>query len=450
MKKTAFLKGLMLAFLLGAGMASCSDDNEATDVPVMRFTTDSGDQIGDIIGGEYQLTGDDEELAIRVLSNVNWNLAVVEGRDWLECDLSEGDGMKEINLTAAVNNTLDERTAKLVLSAVDATLQDDTLTFIQPGGPRLTIGTYGIVPKEGGELAINVGSNIVWKCEIPDDVDWITLKSKTTSGLVLNVLPNSGGGARVADISFKGVVYDNVTETITIRQTGTVDPAELLDVVFNTDKTAKDVSVLGNEIYTVNMVGNEDYLNVVNDEKWGFNVAQFTNPNTSKVGSSAFAMSYAGNTSYISAMDNGFSIELLAKPHWYGTKDPSYTITAMNSQVGGGIAIKCSSTRGWYFEPAVGSSKYLQVWEESPMREDEWSHVVGIYGTDKSISIYVNGVLKNTLANSEALRHGSAYEIVIGGRTGKRDCFGGEIGIFRMYDRVLTADEIAALYNQVK
>ena len=101
MKKTAFLKGLMLAFLLGAGMASCSDDNEATDVPVMRFTTDSGDQIGDIIGGEYQLTGDDEELAIRVLSNVNWNLAVVEGREWLKCDLSEGDGMKEINLTAA-------------------------------------------------------------------------------------------------------------------------------------------------------------------------------------------------------------------------------------------------------------------------------------------------------------------------------------------------------------
>ena len=450
MKKTVFFKSVMLVVLLGIGLASCSNENEATDVPVMRFTTTTGEVIGDIIGGEYNLTGNDEEMVIRVLSNINWKLNVVEGREWLKCDFSEGDGMQEINLTAAVNNTLDERIAKLVLSAVNETLQDDTLTFIQPGGPRLTIGTYGIVPKEGGELAINVGSNIVWKCEIPDDVDWITLKSKTTSGLVLNVLPNSGGGARVADISFKGVVYDNVTETITIRQAGVVDPAELLDVVFNTDKTANDISELGNKIYTVNMAGNEDYLNVVYDQNWGFNVAQFTNPNTNNVGSSAFAMSYAGNTRYISAMDNGFSIELLAKPHWYGAKTGSYTITATNSQVGGGIAIKCSNSRGWYFEPAVGASKYLQVYEDSPIREDEWSHVVGIYGTDKSISIYVNGELKNTVPNSEALRHGSAYEIVIGGRSGNRDCFGGEIGIFRMYDRVLTADEIAELYDQVK
>ena len=122
----------------------------------------------------------------------------------------------------------------------------------------------------------------------------------------------------------------------------------------------------------------------------------------------------------------------------------------MNSQSGGGIAIKCSDSRGWYFEPGVGATAYLQVYEDSPIREDEWSHIVAIYGTDKSISIYVNGEFKNTKSNSDALRHGSAYEIVIGGRTGGRDCFGGEIGIFRMYDRVLTADEIAELYDQVK
>ncbi len=29
-----------------------------------------------------------------------------------------------------------------MLSAVNETLQDDTLTFIQPGGLRLTIGTF--------------------------------------------------------------------------------------------------------------------------------------------------------------------------------------------------------------------------------------------------------------------------------------------------------------------
>lgn len=450
MKKTVFFKSVMLVVLLGIGLASCSNENEATDVPVMRFTTTTGEVIGDIIGGEYNLTGNDEEMVIRVLSNISWKLDVVEGREWFKCDFSEGDGMQEVNITAAVNNTLDERIAKLVLSAVDATLQDDTLTFIQPGGPRLSIGSYGIVPKEGGELAINVGSNIVWKCEIPDDVDWITLKSKTTTELVFDVDANPNAGARMADIALIGVEYTGVTGTITVRQSGAVDPAELLDVVFNADGTATDVSVRENNIYTVNMIGNEDYLGVAYNETFGFNVAQFTNPTTNVVGSSAFAMSYAGNTSFISAMDNGFSWEVLVKPHWYGEKtDNDDVLTVSNSQSGGGIAIKCSEGRGWYFEPGVGATNYIQVYEEAAMREDQWSHIVAIYGADKSISIYVNGELKNTVSNSEALRHGGAYEIVLGGRTGGSACFGGEIGIFRMYDRVLTADEVSKLYDQV-
>lgn len=46
-------------------------------VPVMRFTITTGEIIGDIIGGEYNLTGNDEDMVIRNLSNINWKLDVV-------------------------------------------------------------------------------------------------------------------------------------------------------------------------------------------------------------------------------------------------------------------------------------------------------------------------------------------------------------------------------------
>lgn len=60
--------------LFGIGLVN---DNEATDVPVMRFTITTGEIIGDIIGGEYNLTGNDEDMVIRNLSNINWKLDVV-------------------------------------------------------------------------------------------------------------------------------------------------------------------------------------------------------------------------------------------------------------------------------------------------------------------------------------------------------------------------------------
>ncbi|MBU3809670.1 MAG: hypothetical protein H9802_14880 [Candidatus Phocaeicola faecipullorum] len=43
----------------------------------MRFTITTGEIIGDIIGGEYNLTGNDEDMVIRNLSNINWKLDVV-------------------------------------------------------------------------------------------------------------------------------------------------------------------------------------------------------------------------------------------------------------------------------------------------------------------------------------------------------------------------------------
>ena len=387
------------------------------------------------------------EHEVKVIANVAWDCEVAGDNisggddDWLKV---KEKGADKLIFSVTENTADDTRNAYIKFFNEEYQLLY-TLTVSQL--PELEVTTDdGNIGFESQDITINVVSSSTWSYNITgDNTEWLTEKSKSDNQLILTATKFSSYStpSRTATVTISD---GSDSKSVTIMQSSIV-AAELLDVVFNMDKTANDISVLGNNIYTVNMTGNEDYLNVVYDEDLGFNVAQFTNPTTNVVGSSAFAMSYKDNTSFISAMDNGFSIELLAKPHWYGTKPSSYAITAMNSQSGGGIAIKCSNSRGWYFEPGVGSTNYLQVYEDSPIREDEWSHIVAIYGTDKSISIYVNGEFKNTKSNSDALRHGSAYEIVIGGRTGGSDCFGGEIGIFRMYDRVLTADEISGLYE---
>lgn len=78
------------------------------------------------------------------------------------------------------------------------------------------------VPERGGEITINVKSNVKYNIEIPSDVDWIKLVSSSTRGLepsivVLNVLKNETGKERSTTISLSNS-ETNAIEKVTIIQ----------------------------------------------------------------------------------------------------------------------------------------------------------------------------------------------------------------------------------------
>lgn len=81
--------------------------------------------------------------------------------------------------------------------------------------------------------------------------------------------------------------------------------------------------------------------------------------------------------------------------------------------------------------------------------DQQWNHVVGTQDS-ASMKIYVNGVLKNTLAQTGSINTAAFGGSWIGNNGGSTAYFNGDIAIVKIYNRALTQDEILNNYNATK
>ena len=93
----------------------------------------------------------------------------------------------------------------------------------------------------------------------------------------------------------------------------------------------------------------------------------------------------------------------------------------------------------------------LVITANSNLSTNTWYHIVGT-GEDTGSGIlmkgYLNGVFKNSLTRANAFVPTNTNVLTIGnGNGGPMD---GQIGIFRAYEQILTADEILSNYNALK
>ena len=163
---------------------------------------------------------------------------------------------------------MEERKATVILSTTqNSSVQDFVLNCIQPGGPRLIVTPENTsVEKEGKDVTIAINTNLPsLKCIIPENVKWITQKSLTNKQLILTVAASDIAKIRTAtvEITSESAAYPT-TKSIEIRQAGAVDMAELLDVKFNADGTAEDLSAMKMPIKafagsTLSMIENETF-----------------------------------------------------------------------------------------------------------------------------------------------------------------------------------------------
>jgi len=79
----------------------------------------------------------------------------------------------------------------------------------------------------------------------------------------------------------------------------------------------------------------------------------------------------------------------------------------------------------------------------------EWYHIVGIWDSLSSATLYLDGA-ELVIADGPDYNSGGAQRVLIGAdaRASKTDYFDGAIDAIRMYDRALSADEVAQLYYQ--
>lgn len=155
-KKLLMNVWIMLALFTCVGISSCSDNDEdgTKGHQVLRLVDKSGNPIGGISGGDCNLTGSAENLTLRVMSDLDWEITISEGNEWFKADITKGSGSKEISFTVAENEGLEERKATVILSTTqNSSVQDFVLNCIQPDGPRLIVTPENTSVEKKGKMS---------------------------------------------------------------------------------------------------------------------------------------------------------------------------------------------------------------------------------------------------------------------------------------------------------
>lgn len=305
----------------------------------------------------------------------------------------------------------------------------------------------------GGEVSLDVTTTNVDEWDVESTAAWVTAV-KDGDKVKITAAP-FGTTRRETTVNLVTPVDASMVYPITVVQRA--DPsgpkADILDVVFDENGSARDISASGN---TVKYVAGSACTLSWNDVYMKYAPSFSHKQAGSGITSGFYRVEYTD--AMMSALDDGYTMEALIKP----AKAPNGSeIKAFSATTSGGMAIMIGSTargKGLEFIQHNGSAWCFASSGVVP-EANVYYHVVGVW--DKAagkLHCYVNGELKKSV-DCAGIKHmttsGSrARAFAIGGNTQSNTqlngAWYGDIAIARIYDDVLTADDVKALYEDVR
>ena len=233
--------------------------------------------------------------------------------------------------------------------------------------------------------------------------------------------------------------------------------ADLLDVCFNSDGTAIDLSPMKMKI---EKCGNAQ--NVYYNEIFKCYAANFTTPWSSKP-SDYYKINFEDNKAFRDALADGHSLEVLVMPDYEGNLPDVEAKPFSAMQAGGtGFLINRLSNgpqNSFTFLPNVsttGSSTWRWTTSNVFPQSGFYYHVIGVYNKEEAKSyIYVNGELCNTVDSPGDFRFANAgcNWFCVGGdasANGAEAGWRGDVVIARVYNKPLTEEEVKELWEPVR
>ncbi|MDR1115889.1 MAG: hypothetical protein LBL33_07070 [Tannerella sp.] len=243
--------------------------------------------------------------------------------------------------------------------------------------------------------------------------------------------------------------------------------ADVLDIVFEADGTARDVA-FSTERVKINRIKGSDPLDIIYNEEYGRYMARL-NPGTG-IGSSPnvnqasfYQADYDANMTFRNNLSNTHSIEVVAM------LDEDFPLPSSNnnevkifvSMGGGGTGIQLTN-RGagneFTFQPHINGGWRTLRSGVTPER-GRYYHVVGTW--DKitgKICIYVDGELKGEMTQTGNFTFPSNAPrwFATGGQQAASGslpyitaAMKGDLVVARIHSKALTAEEVASLYRQL-
>ena len=214
-----------LLMMLSCTLWSCSksdgsiddpDDPDNPDAPTnVMLDISVSDLVFEAEGGEKEFT---------IYCNSDWT--ITNESEWCKTTVNQGNGNSKIIVTVGVYSEMEDRNTNLTIKAGNIT---KVLTVTQKDGDAIILSKDKFdIPEEGGNVTVEVKSNIQYEVSIPSQFqNWIKhepeTKAITVKNFTFTILENKEYEKREGYIVFNG---NSLKDTVHIYQTA--DPRTLI------------------------------------------------------------------------------------------------------------------------------------------------------------------------------------------------------------------------------
>ena len=390
-------------------------------------------------GGEY---------TVDVATNGTFTVALdEEGKQWLEIVSVEANSV--VLNAQPIDASVAKNKAKITFTCVE---DEGVVAELNISQKNLEISldaryAYTSAYRGSGEVAVNLLNVTNWVAESNDS--WLKA-TKVGDKLAFEVIGRNPLGTErrgsVAAVCADSEEDGDVKGILEIIQ---YPNADLIDFVFNPDGTAYDGSPRNNAIES--NVGSSIMDQIASHALWGPTVEHGENKSPS---SGYWKSNYED---YKAQIEDGYTMEAIFKINMDRPASPAET-KAFGATGSGGFAIMLGNVSSTYGQKATiqfiqhnGASSLpwcMAITDIKPVVGQVY-HVFGVWDkTAGVVECYVDGKLEAT-KECTALKHMTTTKKVLGvcanhTNAGVNGSWNGSVYAARMYDKVLTVEEIAS------
>ena len=231
-----------LLMMLSCTLWSCSKSDGPIDDPDNPDNPDAPTNVMlDISVSDLVFGAEGGEKEFTIYCNSDWT--ITNESEWCKTTVNQGNGDSKIIVTVGVYSEMEDRNTNLTVKAGNIT---KVLTVTQKDGDAIILSKDKFdIPEEGGNVTVEVKSNIQYEVSIPSQFqNWIKhepeTKAITVKNFTFTILENKEYEKREGYIVFNG---NSLKDTVHIYQTA--DPRTLIlsKDTYNISSAKKSIEV---------------------------------------------------------------------------------------------------------------------------------------------------------------------------------------------------------------
>ena len=222
----------------------------------------------DVAITEYEVSTEASTIEVAVDANIDYDVVIAEGCDWISVANVEGNPSHSLLLLAvAENETIYERSAEVVLKHGDR----EVVLMVKQGADEALLNVDQEYVVEGGEteVVVELESNFSYRVIIPEECDWVELpatrRAKVQSSVVrFMVHRNPTVLDRYVDIEFADE-RGTLSKVVRITQRG----SHLMDLFEVKDNEILYITTDGNILKPNNSIFGSNMLDNIYENGYG-------------------------------------------------------------------------------------------------------------------------------------------------------------------------------------